>query len=76
MCAITAWWFISAHKWFKGPKVNVEHMMAGHLELQGIAVDEPQAQSSSDEADSLGSTRKGAAEKGREVDGRGKAHFA
>lgn len=29
MVLITIWWFISAHKWFKGPKVNVEHMMLG-----------------------------------------------
>lgn len=23
------WWFISARKWFKGPKVNLEHLMHG-----------------------------------------------
>ena len=23
------WWIIDAHKWFKGPKVNVEHRMLG-----------------------------------------------
>jgi hypothetical protein len=21
------WWFVSARKWFKGPKVNIDHMM-------------------------------------------------
>lgn len=21
------WWVVDAHKWFKGPKVNIEHMM-------------------------------------------------
>jgi hypothetical protein len=26
---VTIWWFVSAHKWFKGPKVNIEHMMLG-----------------------------------------------
>jgi hypothetical protein len=29
MFAVTIWWFVSAHKWFKGPKVNVEHLMLG-----------------------------------------------
>lgn len=23
------WWFVSARKWFKGPKVNLEHLMHG-----------------------------------------------
>lgn len=27
MIMVTIWWFVSAHKWFKGPKVNIEHMM-------------------------------------------------
>ena len=27
MLMVTVWWFVSAHKWFKGPKVNIEHMM-------------------------------------------------
>lgn len=26
---VIAWWHISAHKWFKGPTVNVEHSMLG-----------------------------------------------
>ncbi|PWY84634.1 amino acid transporter [Aspergillus sclerotioniger CBS 115572] len=25
MLGVTIWWFVDAHKWFKGPKVNVEH---------------------------------------------------
>ena len=25
MLAVTIWWFVDAHRWFKGPKVNVEH---------------------------------------------------
>lgn len=29
MVLVTIWWFISAHKWFKGPKVNIEHLMLG-----------------------------------------------
>ncbi|CAI6332184.1 unnamed protein product [Periconia digitata] len=24
------WWVVSARKWFKGPKVNIEHLMLGH----------------------------------------------
>lgn len=23
------WWVVSARKWFKGPKVNVQHLMLG-----------------------------------------------
>jgi hypothetical protein len=33
MLLVTIWWFVSAHKWFKGPKVNVEHMMLGRGEV-------------------------------------------
>lgn len=29
MVFVMIWWFVSAHKWFKGPKVNVTHMMLG-----------------------------------------------
>lgn len=32
MIFVTIWWFVSAHKWFKGPKVNIEHMMLGREE--------------------------------------------
>jgi len=35
MFMIMIWWFVSARKWFKGPKVNAEHQMLGrgqHLE--------------------------------------------
>ncbi|KAB2106911.1 putative amino-acid permease [Alternaria gaisen] len=32
MLLVTIWWFVSAHKWFKGPKVNIEHMMLGREE--------------------------------------------
>lgn len=30
---ITVWWFVSAHKWFKGPKVNIDHLMFGRDEI-------------------------------------------
>jgi len=26
---ILIWWVVDAHKWFKGPKVNIEHLMLG-----------------------------------------------
>ncbi|KAF1949093.1 amino acid transporter [Byssothecium circinans] len=29
MLLVTIWWFVSAHKWFKGPKVNIDHLMLG-----------------------------------------------
>ncbi|KAJ4345590.1 GABA/polyamine transporter [Didymosphaeria variabile] len=29
MLLVLIWWFVSARKWFKGPKVNVEHLMLG-----------------------------------------------
>lgn len=24
MALVIIWWFVSAHKWFKGPKINIE----------------------------------------------------
>ena len=29
MLGALIWWFVSARKWFKGPKVNIEHAMLG-----------------------------------------------
>jgi len=29
MFLVMVWWFVSARKWFKGPKVNVQHAMLG-----------------------------------------------
>ena len=29
MLFVLIWWVVSARKWFKGPKVNVEHLMLG-----------------------------------------------
>ena len=29
MLMVLIWWVVDAHKWFKGPKVNLEHMMYG-----------------------------------------------
>jgi amino acid transporter len=32
MVMIMIWWTVSARKWFKGPKVNVQHLMLGRVE--------------------------------------------
>ncbi|KAI5254869.1 amino acid transporter [Aureobasidium subglaciale] len=37
MTMIMIWWVVSARKWFKGPKVNVQHMMLGR-EVDGSDV--------------------------------------
>lgn len=29
MLLVLIWWVVSAHKWFTGPRVNLEHMMHG-----------------------------------------------
>lgn len=29
MTIVIIWWFVSAHKWFKGPVINVKHQMLG-----------------------------------------------
>lgn len=31
MLAVSIWWIVDAHKWFKGPKVNVEHAIHGNI---------------------------------------------
>ncbi|KAI1504873.1 amino acid transporter [Biscogniauxia marginata] len=35
MLLVIIWFFVDAHKWFKGPKINIEHHML-HGELPGI----------------------------------------
>ena len=32
MLCILIWWVVDARKWFKGPKVNIEHRMLGREE--------------------------------------------
>jgi hypothetical protein len=52
MFLVTIWWFVSAHKWFKGPKVNIEHMMLGRGEIvegQGLTSDRKNRDDSSGE---------------------------
>ena len=38
MAAILVWWLLSARKWFKGPRVNVQHLMGE--EIRGQEVDD------------------------------------
>lgn len=48
MFAIITWWFVDAHKWFKGPKVNVEHRMLDRDEdlIDGLVVNNDNRSSS------------------------------
>ncbi|BAE65061.1 unnamed protein product [Aspergillus oryzae RIB40] len=39
MLAVTIWWVVDAHKWFKGPKVNVEHAIHPVEEEEPVVVD-------------------------------------
>ena len=55
MIVVTIWWLVSAHKWFRGPKVNVEHMM---LDRREVAVVEGQAPPSNRGHGSLSSDTK------------------
>ena len=29
MLSVMIWWVVDAHKWFTGPKVNIQHQMLG-----------------------------------------------
>ncbi|ORY67352.1 amino acid permease [Pseudomassariella vexata] len=56
MLFIVIWFFVDAHKWFKGPKINIEHHML-HQDLRthpGVVGVDPKA----DEGDDQGSTDK------------------
>ncbi|KAL9610583.1 MAG: hypothetical protein Q9167_004734 [Letrouitia subvulpina] len=41
MLFVMIWWVVDAHKWFKGPKVNIEHQMLGRggVTLEGKVQD-------------------------------------
>lgn len=41
MLAVLVWWVVDARKWFKGPKVNVEHALVAHdvPEMVGVGDD-------------------------------------
>lgn len=36
MLFVMIWWFLSAHKWFKGPKINLAHMLGREGEIEQI----------------------------------------
>jgi hypothetical protein len=36
MLGVLVWWVVDARKWFKGPKVNVEHLMGREMSLEGV----------------------------------------
>ncbi len=39
MFFVIIWWFAGARKWFKGPKVNIEHAMLGREEAVVLGED-------------------------------------
>ncbi|KAF2836555.1 amino acid transporter [Patellaria atrata CBS 101060] len=53
MAFVTVWWFVSAKHWFKGPKVNVDHMIHNRTDavLEGKPMD---SDSGSDNAAPVG----------------------
>ena len=71
MLLVTLWWFASAHKWFKGPKVNIDHLMLGR---EGNGVDGVVIAGAGAGAGAGGDEAYGPAKGGEEkvpVDGRG-----
>ena len=56
MLGVTIWWVVDAHKWFTGPKVNVEHAIhaADAAVIDGVGADEDVVQ---DDASSKASAR-------------------
>ncbi|KAI1437827.1 amino acid permease-domain-containing protein [Xylaria sp. CBS 124048] len=53
MLFILIWFFVDAHKWFKGPKINVEHHMI-HNTIPGVHVPPPQRKEPDVESGSSG----------------------
>ncbi|KAF2681838.1 amino acid transporter [Lentithecium fluviatile CBS 122367] len=53
MLIVTLWWFVSARKWFKGPKVNIDHMMLGQDAnvLEGKAAGKERGEEGSEDAE-------------------------
>ncbi|EAW13927.1 amino acid permease [Aspergillus clavatus NRRL 1] len=57
MLAVTVWWVVDARKWFKGPKINVEHAIHGVEVIVNVGV-EVEDQPSESEEDGQVSTGK------------------
>jgi hypothetical protein len=55
MFLVTVWWFVSARKWFKGPKVNIEHAMLGREEA--VVVGQGPVEDGKDRDSSLGDVK-------------------
>ncbi|GIJ88714.1 hypothetical protein Asppvi_007641 [Aspergillus pseudoviridinutans] len=56
MLAVTIWWVIDARRWFKGPKINVEHVIHGVEAIADVGVEvEDQRSESQDDAASKSS---------------------
>ncbi|KAL8783181.1 MAG: hypothetical protein Q9213_004810 [Squamulea squamosa] len=49
MTFVLIWWVVSARKWFKGPKVNIEHQMLGRLDapIEGFPHDSEESSTGS-----------------------------
>lgn len=49
MIGVTIWWVVDAHRWFKGPKVNIEHQMMGGdgASIEGDIIGEGDGENSS-----------------------------
>ncbi|EEA21005.1 GABA/polyamine transporter [Talaromyces marneffei ATCC 18224] len=48
MLAVSIWWVIDAKKWFKGPKVNVEHSLYGVHDVAGVPPPQDEADKEED----------------------------
>lgn len=49
MIGVIIWWVVDARRWFKGPKVNIEHRMTGRegATIEGNTISESDGESSS-----------------------------
>ncbi|KAL2834331.1 amino acid permease-domain-containing protein [Aspergillus cavernicola] len=56
MLAVSIWWVVDAHKWFEGPKVNVEHAI--HGVIVGINEDQEQRADASVDTSSSSSSKR------------------
>jgi hypothetical protein len=36
MVGVLVWWGVDARRWFRGPRVNVEHLMGREVDLEGV----------------------------------------
>ncbi|KAL9111983.1 MAG: hypothetical protein Q9227_003603 [Pyrenula ochraceoflavens] len=59
MLAVLIWWVVDAHRWFKGPKVNVEHLarVEGRVEISKGKVVGGEDSSGKEEEENFGSVK-------------------